>query len=67
MHRDMRDTGDGLQDLFEGDSTKIPYKMAESFLKSDQNENKLNKYLPLKLLKLHQSDQILIATYKNTS
>ena len=53
MHRDMRDTGDGLQYLFEGDSTKIPYKMAGSFLKSDLNENKLNKYLPLKLLKLH--------------
>ena len=60
MHRDMRDTGDGLQYLFEGDSTK-------SFLKSNQNENKLNKYLPSKLLKLHHDDQIMIATYKNRS
>ena len=56
----MRDTGDGLQYLFEGDSTK-------SFLKSNQNENKLSKYLPSKLLKLHHGDQIMIATYKNRS
>ena len=59
--------GDGLQYLFEGDSTEISYKMAESFLKTNQNKNKLNKYLPLKLLEFHQGDQIMTATYKNTS
>ena len=53
--------------LFEGDSTEIPYKMAESFLKNNQNNNQLNDYLSLKLLELHQGDQTMIATYKNTS
>ena len=41
--------------------------MAEIFLKTNQNKNKLNEYLPLKLLELHQGDQIMIATYRNTS
>ena len=59
--------GEGSQYLFEGDSTEIPYKMAESFLKNNQNNNKLNKYLSLKLHELHQGDQIMIATYRNTS
>ena len=53
--------------LFEGDSTEIPYKMAESFLKNNQNNNQLNDYLSLKLLELHQGDQTMIVTYKNTS
>ena len=53
--------------LFEGDSTEILYKMAESFLKNNQNNNQLNDYLSLKLLELHQGDQTMIATYKNTS
>ena len=59
--------GEGSQYLFEGDSTEIPYKMAGSFLENKQNKNELNKYLSLKLLKLHQGDQILIATYRNIS
>ena len=29
---------------FEGDSTEIPYKMAESFLKNNQNKNELNEH-----------------------
>ena len=37
--------------------------MAETFLKNYQNKNKLKKYLSLKLLELHQGDQIMIATY----
>ena len=41
--------------------------MAEAFLKNNQNKNKLNKYLSLKLLELHQGDQIMTATCKNTS
>ena len=48
----------GSQYLFEGDSTEIPYKMTESFLKNNQNKNELNEYLFLKLLELHQADQI---------
>ena len=40
--------------------------MAEAFLKNNQNKNKLNKYLSLKLLELHQGDQIMTATCKNT-
>ena len=42
--------GEGSQYLFEGDSTDIPFKMADSFLKSSQNKNKLNEYLATKLL-----------------
>ena len=41
--------------------------MAESFLKNNQNKNELNWCLSLKLLELHQGDQIMIATYRNTS
>ena len=41
--------------------------MAESFLKNNQNKNELNEYLSLPLLELHQGDQIMIATYRNTS
>ena len=48
----------GSQYLFERDSTEIPYKMTESFLKNNQNKNELNEYLFLKLLELHQADQI---------
>ena len=48
----------GSQYLFEGDSTEIPCKMTESFLKNNQNKNELNEYLFLKLLELHQADQI---------
>ena len=40
--------------------------MAESFLKNNQNKKELNKYLSLKLFKIHQSDQIMISTYTNT-
>ena len=36
-------------------------------LRTNQNKNKLNEYLPLKLLEFHQGDQIMIATYKNKS
>ena len=53
--------------MFEGDFTEISYKMAESFHKNNQNKNKLNEYLSLKLLKLHQGDQITTATCRNTS
>ena len=35
--------GEGSQYLLEGDSTEIPYKMAESFLKINQNKNESNK------------------------
>ena len=58
---------EGSQYLFEGDSTEMLYKMAESFLKNNQNWKELNHYLSLKLLELHQGDQIMIATYRNTS
>ena len=58
--------GEGSQYLFEGDSTEIPYKMSESFLKNNQNKNELNEYLSLNF-ELHQGDQIMIATYRNTS
>ena len=54
---------EGSQYLFEVDSTDI----AESFLKNNENKNKLKKYLSLKLPKLHHYDQIMIATYRNTS
>ena len=54
--------GEGSQYLFEGDSTEIPYKMADSFFKNNQNKNELKEYLSLKLLELHQGDQIMIAT-----
>ena len=47
--------------LFEGDSFENPRKMAESFLKTNQNKKKLNKYLPLKLLELHQVE-VMIST-----
>ena len=50
-----------------GTLTKIPFKMADSFLKSNENKNKLNKYLATKLLELHQGDQILVVTNKNTA
>ena len=53
--------GEGSQYLFEGDSTEIFYKMAESFLKNN------HIYLSLKLLKRYQGDQIMIVTYRNTS
>ena len=59
--------GEGSQYLFEGDSTRIPPKIAESFLKNNQSKNKLNEYLSLRLLELHQGDQIMNATYRNTS
>ena len=36
--------GEGSQYLFEGDSTGIPPKIAESFLKNNQSKNKLNEY-----------------------
>ena len=35
-------SGEGSQNLFKGDSTEIPYKMAESFLKNNQNKDELN-------------------------
>ena len=53
--------------MFEGDSTKIPFKKADSFLKSSENKDKLNEYLATKLLELNQCDQILVVTYKNTA
>ena len=34
--------GEGSQNFFKGDSTEIPYEMAESFLKNNQNKNELN-------------------------
>ena len=37
--------GEGSQYLSEEDSTEIFYKMAESFLKNNQNKNKMNEYL----------------------
>ena len=59
--------GQGLQYLFERDSTEFPYKMAESFLRNNQNKTELSKYLSLRLLEINQGDQIMIATYRNTS
>ena len=59
--------GEGLLYLFEGHSTEIHYKLAESFLEVNQHKNELNEYLSLKLLELHQSDQIMIETYTYTS
>ena len=59
--------GQGSQYLFEGDSTEIPFNMADSFLKHDYNKNKLYEYLGTKLLEIHQGDKILVATYQNTS
>ena len=59
--------GEGSQYLSEEDSTEIFYKMAESFLKNNQNKNKMNEYLSLKLLERYQGDQIMIVTYRNTS
>ena len=53
--------------MSEGNSTEIPFEMADSFLKSSENKNKLNEYLATKLLELHQGDQILVVTYKNTT
>ena len=58
--------GEDLQHLFEGDSTEIRYKMAESFLKTNRNKNKLDIYFPLKLFKPRQGHQIMIATNRNT-
>ena len=54
--------GESSQYLFEGDSTGIPPKIAESFLKNNQSKNKLNEYLSLRLLELHQGDHIMNAT-----
>ena len=31
--------GEGSQNLFKRDSTEIPYKMAESFLRNNQNKD----------------------------
>ena len=59
--------GEGSQYLFQGYSTDIFYKMAVSFLKNNQNNNKMNEYLCFKLLELHQDNRIMIATYRNTS
>ena len=59
--------GEGPGYLFEGDLTELPFKMAENFLSNSENKDKLNEYLAKKLLELHQSDQMLVATYKNTS
>ena len=59
--------GEGSQYLFEGDSTEVPFKITDSFLKSSENKNKLNEYLATKLLELYQGDQILVFTYKNTA
>ena len=53
--------------MSEGNSTEIPFEMADSFLKSSENKNKLNEYLATKLLELHQGDQILVVTYKSTT
>ena len=52
--------------MFEEGSAEIPIKVAVSFLKSSENENKLIEYLATKLLELHQGDQILLVTYKNS-
>lgn len=59
--------GEGSQYLFEGDTSEIPYKMAEGFLKNNDNKNKLYEYLSLKLLDLHLGDQLMVVIYKNTS
>ena len=59
--------GDGSKYLFEGDSTEIPLRMAENFLKNSENENQLNEYLAKKLLELHQGDQLMIVIYRNTA
>ena len=59
--------GEGPGYLFEGDLTERPFKMAENFLSNSENKDKLNEYLAKKLLELHQSDQMLVAMYKNTS
>ena len=57
------DRKEGSQYLFKVDSTVID----ESFLKNNRNKNKLNKYLSLKLLEIHQGDQIMFERYRNTS
>ena len=46
--------GEGSHYLFEGDSTEIPFKMADSFLENNDNKNNLYEYLSKKLLELHQ-------------
>ena len=48
--------GEGSQYLLEGDSTELPFKMAESFLSNSKNKDKLNEYLAGKLLELHQGN-----------
>ena len=59
--------GEAPEYLFEGDFTELPFKMAEQFLSNSENKDKLNEYLAKKLLELHQGDQMLVVTYKNTS
>ena len=60
--------GEGSKYSFEGDSTEIPFKMAGNILSNSENKDILNEYLATKLLELyHQSDQMLVATHKNTS
>ena len=59
--------GEGSNYLFEGDSTEIPFKMADCFLKNNDNKNNLYEYLATKLLELYQGDQIMITTYRNTT
>ncbi len=59
--------GQGPRYSFEGDLTELPFKMAENFLSNSENKDEMNQYLAKKLLEFHQSYQLLVATYKNTS
>ena len=52
--------GEGSHNLTEGDSTEIPYKLAESFLKNNQNKNKLNEYLYHQALKVYTNILIML-------
>ena len=59
--------GDGSKYSFEGDSTELPFKMVENFLSYSENKDELNEYLAKKLIELHQSDKMMVATYRDTS
>ena len=59
--------GEGSKYSLEGDSTEIPIRMGENFLKNSENKNQLNEYLAKKLLELHQGNQLMIVSYRNTA
>lgn len=60
-----RQRGSGCRYAFTEESP-LPNKMQESFLKNDENKNKLNLFLAKQMIKLHRGSKTLVATYKDS-